>query len=133
MGVSTQGESISGFRLSPQQERIWHLQEINCDAYQASVWVEIEGDLDKKIFFSALGEVVQAYEILRTSFYRTAGMRLPIQVILEKVELAIQEHNLLGRSPSEQETEANCIWQRLEAECPRKSEDCRTQFALVQF
>jgi amino acid adenylation domain-containing protein/non-ribosomal peptide synthase protein (TIGR01720 family) len=77
-----QDASIEGFRLSPQQKRLWQLQELgNSQAYRAHCAVLIEGNLNLEILKSALQNVIHKHEILRTTFQVLEGMNLPLQVI----------------------------------------------------
>ncbi len=73
---------IDGFRVSPQQRRLWLLDEGDPGAlYQARAEVRIGGDLEPARLEAALRAVVARHEILRTTFHRAAGMSVPIQVI----------------------------------------------------
>lgn len=77
-----QDVSIEGFRLSPQQKRLWQLQEAgNNQPYRAHCAVLIEGNLNPEILTSALQNVINRHEILRTTFRVLEGMNLPLQVI----------------------------------------------------
>lgn len=91
-------EHIEGYRLSPQQRRIWSLSSVN----RRSVWyaccaVLLEGDLDTNRLSTALQDVVRGHEILRTTFRRLSGMNLPIQVVapLFAPSLTVQDANNL--------------------------------------
>jgi amino acid adenylation domain-containing protein/non-ribosomal peptide synthase protein (TIGR01720 family) len=77
-----QDASIEGFRLSPQQKRLWQLQEAgNHQPYRAHCTVLIEGNLNREILKAALQDVINRHEILRTTFRVLEGMNLPLQVI----------------------------------------------------
>ena len=77
-----QDASIEGFRLSPQQKRLWQLQEAgNNQPYRAHCAVLIEGNLNREILKSALQDVINRHEILRTTFRVLEGMNLPLQAI----------------------------------------------------
>src|SRR5438067_2198688 len=78
--MQTQPHEISGFRLSPQQQQLLSLEE-PVGATQALVFLRApwaEADLRR-----ALETVVGRHEILRTTFVRSAGMRIPQQAIQE--------------------------------------------------
>jgi len=77
-----QAQIIKGFRLSPQQKHLWLLQQ-NSSAYCAQCAIQIEGKLNTKILKSALQKVVDRHEILRTTFHRQPGIKVPIQVITD--------------------------------------------------
>jgi hypothetical protein len=75
-------QAITGFRLSPQQKRVWALQQsagnLPFHALCASL---IEGPLDKARLEVALLNVIERYEILHTTFHKVDGMIFPLQVI----------------------------------------------------
>jgi amino acid adenylation domain-containing protein/FkbM family methyltransferase len=74
-------EIVEGFRLSPQQERLWLLQQGGSSPYRAQCAVRVEGDLDLASLQAALHVVVNRHEILRTTFHCVPGMTVPLQVI----------------------------------------------------
>ena len=83
--------AVQGFRLSPQQRRLWVLaREAEGSPYRAEATVRIAGPLDHARLEAALGEVVARHEILRTVFPVPPGMSRPAQVIQppESVRLA---------------------------------------------
>ncbi|HSF42629.1 MAG TPA: AMP-binding protein, partial [Thermoanaerobaculia bacterium] len=74
--------AVQGFRLSPQQRRLWVLaREAEGSPYRAEAVVRITGPLDRARLEAALGEVVARHEILRTVFPVPPGMSRPAQVI----------------------------------------------------
>jgi amino acid adenylation domain-containing protein len=76
---------IEGFRLSPQQKRIWSLQQAEPTAsYMAHCAVSIEGTASDQLLRAAIADVVARHEILRTSFRYLDGMDVPLQVIGEQ-------------------------------------------------
>ncbi|HNP74272.1 MAG TPA: condensation domain-containing protein, partial [Kouleothrix sp.] len=74
---------VEGFRLAPQQKRLWQLQSAGGAAYCAQGLVAIDGPLDRPALAAALRELAARHEILRTSFQRPPGLALPVQVIAE--------------------------------------------------
>ncbi|MBD2385751.1 non-ribosomal peptide synthetase [Cylindrospermum sp. FACHB-282] len=74
-------EEMQGFRLSPQQKYLWHLQQNDQLAYRVQCGVLIEGNLDVNILKLALEKVVERHEILRSNFHCLPGMDMPLQVI----------------------------------------------------
>ena len=109
-----QKETIEGFRLSPQQRHLWGLQENNPQqTYRVRGAILITGNLDKEILKSALQNVVNRHEILRTSFHCLPGMTLPLQAIASTGEVPISEHNLRGLSPEEQEAKIAALFEQL--------------------
>src|SRR4030095_9606033 len=84
-----------GFRLSPQQERLWILQQGGSLPYRAQCAVLIQGDFNTALFQTALQAVIVRHEILRTTFRFVAGMITPLQVINNsKIVSRLIEHNL---------------------------------------
>ncbi|BAT56838.1 amino acid adenylation domain-containing protein (plasmid) [Nostoc sp. NIES-3756] len=73
-------QEVQGFQLSPQQQRLWLLQQNN-SVYRACGAIVITGDLQVNVLKSVLQKVVDRNEILRTKFYRPQGIKVPSQVI----------------------------------------------------
>jgi len=74
--------SLEGYRLSPQQARLWALQQQHPTLpSQARVTLTCVGKLEMSALARALDRVVQRYEILRTTFQQLPEMTLPLQVI----------------------------------------------------
>lgn len=95
-------EQVEGYPLSPQQKRLWQLQNGEYDAaYSAACSVQIDGDVDTERLRLAVAKVVTDNEILRTAFVRSAARTLPIQVIDERAAFAWEAHDLTGMSPSD--------------------------------
>lgn len=81
-------KQIQGFQLSPQQKRIWVLQQ-NSRVYQSCCAILLTGNLNVEVLKSAFVKVINRHEILRTSFYRPKGFKLPIQVISDRVKTSL--------------------------------------------
>jgi amino acid adenylation domain-containing protein len=76
---------IEGYPLSPQQKRIWLLQQGDPNSpYRVHCNVLIEGNLDLHILKAALAEVWHRHEILRTAFRCPPGSDTPVQIILDE-------------------------------------------------
>lgn len=71
-------EAIQGYRLSPQQRRLW---AVGLSDRSAVCAVRIKGELDTEALREAIGQVVSRHEILRTTFKLLPGMTLPVQVV----------------------------------------------------
>ncbi|MEO6196443.1 MAG: amino acid adenylation domain-containing protein [Thermoanaerobaculia bacterium] len=84
---------IEGFRLSPQQQRLWPLRDGHVVG-KAQCALALEGDLHVQALERALLRVVSRHEILRTRFERLPGMEVPIQVISGEPLLAFREVEL---------------------------------------
>jgi amino acid adenylation domain-containing protein len=80
--LSQASETVQGFRLSPQQRRLWALQQkAGEEPFRARCAVLITGPLDPAALERALWAVVAQHEILRTTFQRLPGMKTPVQVV----------------------------------------------------
>jgi amino acid adenylation domain-containing protein/thioester reductase-like protein len=91
--MQVQERVINGFRLSPQQKRVWSLQEDSL-AYCVQAAILLEGNLKKDTLKLALEQVISRQDILRTHFLKPIGVKTPVQVINEKVSLFWQEIDL---------------------------------------
>jgi amino acid adenylation domain-containing protein/thioester reductase-like protein len=78
-------QTINGFRLSPQQKHLWLLQQ-DSGAYCAQCAILIEGNLKTTALKEAVQEIINRHEILRTSFHREPGIKIPIQVISDRID-----------------------------------------------
>jgi len=106
-----QSLSIEGFRLSPQQKRLWLLQQAgHSQPYRAQCVVLIEGKLNTETLESAIQKVVERQEILRTNFQALPGMNFPLQVIANNSQPAIRYHNLRDLFPEEQEAKIEVLF-----------------------
>jgi amino acid adenylation domain-containing protein len=83
-------EQLQGFQLSPQQKRLWLTQQ-DSSVYRSQCAILIEGSLRVNILREALQQVINRYEILRTNFYHSKGLRVPIQTICDRSTLFLQE------------------------------------------
>jgi non-ribosomal peptide synthetase component F len=113
-GMNMQAAIMEGFRLSPQQEHLWSLQQLdNKSVYRSDCIISITDNLDVKRLELALEDVVNRHEILRTCFRCLPGMTIPVQVITtSKVTLA-QTYNLSDFSAEKQNAKIQAIVQDL--------------------
>ena len=73
---------IEGYRLSPLQKHLWLLQQ-DGSPYLSQCVVRLKGKLNQDKLKHAVESVVERHEILRTTFQRVPGMKLPMQSIAE--------------------------------------------------
>ncbi|HEX5084319.1 MAG TPA: amino acid adenylation domain-containing protein [Blastocatellia bacterium] len=85
-----ENEIIEGFRLTPQQSRLWTMPPAP-EAYRAQAVWTLNGALDASRLQRALHEVVKRHEILRTTFASLPGVRYPVQVIGEDASFQYRE------------------------------------------
>src|SRR4028118_2418739 len=88
-----QNTIVEGFRISPQQKRLWLWQKESC-AYRAQSAILLEGSLNIAILKTALERVINLHEIFRTIFYRRPGIKIPLQVVTERSNFSWNEVNL---------------------------------------
>ncbi|HSF40222.1 MAG TPA: amino acid adenylation domain-containing protein [Thermoanaerobaculia bacterium] len=107
-------ESIElGFRLSPQQRRVWRLQKDGPASCSILCALRIEGDLDRHALRRALAATVARHEILRTAFRLPAGLSMPLQVILEPGPVSLPEVDFQGISPAQKSAGATSLLRAL--------------------
>src|SRR5215212_8445964 len=110
-----QSSTSHGFRLSPQQRQIWISQQaFPGRALRVVAVFFIEGKLDRDRIQRALMTVVDRHEILRTTFVRPAGVKIPFQVISEEPNFFWQNIDLRKVSESQQQDRIDAVFS---AEC----------------
>jgi amino acid adenylation domain-containing protein len=73
-------DKVEGFHLSPQQTRLW-LRQRDGAAYRTQCALLIEGSLKEEALKHSFLLLGRRHEILRTTFHRRAGLKVPFQVI----------------------------------------------------
>src|SRR5947209_3754735 len=100
-------QMTNSYRLSPQQEYLWSLQQSDrSQSYRALCAVLVEGLLESEILRAALGKVVERHEILRTKFRVWPGTSTLLQTVDGGGPLSLDHYDLKGLSPREQELKA---------------------------
>ena len=95
---------VEGFRLSPQQARLWSVQgDSACGSFRVGGVVSLRGVCDQERLNQVFASLVQQNEILRTRFECLPGMRVPVQVIDEQAVPTIEYHDASGRAEDEKE------------------------------
>ncbi len=101
--MKTKEETIEGFRLSPQQKRLWALQQNSLrEPYRAQCAIQIEGDLQGEQLHRAVEQVVSRHEILRTRFSRLSAVTFPLQIVDPPARITITPNNLSEMPSKEQ-------------------------------
>ncbi|MBD2741476.1 non-ribosomal peptide synthetase [Coleofasciculus sp. FACHB-1120] len=104
-------QTINGFRVSPQQRYLWLLQQDSA-AYCAQCAILIEGNLKTTALKEAVQEIINRHEILRTSFHREPGIKVPIQVVSDRFHITSWHSiNLSNCNPQEQKAKIEAILQ----------------------
>ena len=123
--------AVSGFRLSPQQRRLWCLQSLpGAPSYRSWCEVEIRGPLDLALLRRAWRDTVARHEILRTRFAVLPGMPLPLQAVEPPGELPLEVLDLRVPEP-ELEARLSLLRQHLEAAPFDPAEGPLVRLALV--
>jgi amino acid adenylation domain-containing protein len=86
---------IQGFRLSPQQRRLWSLQQPG-GTLRAQCALRLPGRLDAERLRQALQGMVDRHDMLRTTFHRTPGIKHPVQVVAERGTFSLGIADLTG-------------------------------------
>lgn len=100
---------MEGFRLSPQQKRLWRQHTGQNWPYRAQALILIEGDLHAERLSAAIQEVVTKHEILRTTFHRLPGLTLPVQVITDHGLPSVQDYDFTGLDAREQHARVEAL------------------------
>jgi len=86
---------MDGYRMSPQQARLWGLQDSAATGtYHTQCVARISGTLDRARFEAAVNTTVARHELLRTALLRLPAMTVPLQVIGEQGRVALAFHDL---------------------------------------
>jgi amino acid adenylation domain-containing protein/non-ribosomal peptide synthase protein (TIGR01720 family) len=101
---------VNGFRLSPQQGRLWMLQQGALD-YRAQCALLLEGPLDRQALRRALRQIVDRHEILRTRFHRETGMKAPVQVIEPEGRISWRVESLNALEAGELDRRIAKLWE----------------------
>jgi amino acid adenylation domain-containing protein len=104
-----QPETLNGFRLSPQQRRLWLLQIANT-VFRAQCAVVLTGFLDRAALKTTFEQLIRRHEILRTTFSQMPGMKFPIQVVNEQSAVSWTEHDLMELNEVERVTRTEELW-----------------------
>jgi amino acid adenylation domain-containing protein len=141
-----QKKVIRGFRLSPQQKHLWLLQQGQATLpYRAQCAIQIEGNFNRKIFETVLGNLLNRHEILRTTFRCLPGMDIPLQIISDPLPVgivgresdrifpSIHEHNFRDLTPQAQEGKIEALFQEVSQLPADFEQDSLLHLALVEL
>jgi amino acid adenylation domain-containing protein len=103
-------QTISGFRLSSQQEFLWRFELENSIA-QCSIL--LGGTLQVAELKTAVQDVIDRHGILRTQFRRLPEMKVPVQVLVDRSTFNWQEVDLRDRTPDQQAIQITGLVQEL--------------------
>ena len=89
-------EAVTAYRLSIEQERLWNLSG-GKELPDAFCELELTGAVDRAALRRAVEETVARHEILRTSFQKKAGVKLPFQVIEREAKVDWNEDSAANK------------------------------------
>jgi amino acid adenylation domain-containing protein len=122
-----QVELPEGFRISPQQRRVWVVSERYPQVpFAAQCHVRIIGPLNVERLNKTISSLRKTHEILRTRFVLLPGTRVPVQVIGDEVMGLDQHVHAVG---PEVESIAESLWQQ----AGRARADAGVNFTLAQI
>ena len=105
-------ETIEGFELSPQQKRLWQLQQSGSNLpYRSRCTVKLGGRIEPSILKNAIAKVISDHEILRTTFNSVSGMTLPLQVISADTSFNFSQYDYRGIGSETQLSKIEFLWE----------------------
>src|SRR2546423_3050419 len=110
-----QNPTSHGFRLSPQQRQIWISQQaFPSQPFRAVGVFNVVGSVESDRIQQAFDVVVRRHEILRTTFARPAGIKIPFQIVSENTSFYWQRVDLKNFDQDQQEQRVAALFA---AEC----------------
>ena len=107
-----------GFRISPQQRQIWMSQQAFPDRpFCAAGAFIVAGSIDADRLQQALIKSVERHEILRTTFERPAGIKIPFQIVSENTGIFWESIDLKNIDAGEQQERVAALFS---AECNQR-------------
>jgi amino acid adenylation domain-containing protein len=105
-----QEKTVQSYRLSPQQKRLWLLQQKHPGPYRVQCSWLLDGSLDRAKLQTAMDVIVERHEILRTTFQNLPDVLRQGQVICQATPLAWSEWYLTGLSEAAQQEKLEQIF-----------------------
>jgi amino acid adenylation domain-containing protein len=105
-----QTKTLIGFQLSPQQKRLWVLQQ-DSSAYITQCAILLEGDLKPELLKAALQQIINRHGIFRTIFRRLPGIKTPVMVVEDSSTPSWQDLDLSDRDETEQSAKIEQLFQ----------------------
>lgn len=97
-----------GFRLSPQQKRLWLIQQ-GSPAFTSQCAMRLAGELRPELLRAALTAIVNRHEALRTGFHLEPGINIPFQVVSEDGTIHWREVDLSDKDAPGQQCEIESL------------------------
>lgn len=125
-------ESPEGFRISPQQRRLWRLIERYPGIpFAAQCHVRIIGPLNVDRLDNAILDLRKTHEILRTRLVLLPGSGMPVQVIGDQLAGLDERFDVKDRSSVEADSQIGSIAGTLWNQAQRAGEDQGVNFTLI--
>ncbi|HSF38969.1 MAG TPA: non-ribosomal peptide synthase/polyketide synthase [Thermoanaerobaculia bacterium] len=102
---------VEGFPLSPQQKRLWSLEQRDGTYHTQSAFLA-EGEIDRERLRQSFRQAAGRHEVFRTLFQRLPGMDLPLQVVQPELPVAYAETDLEHRGEDDREVVSRELFRR---------------------
>src|ERR1044071_4254993 len=102
---------LSEYRMSPQQRRVWSLVS-EAHTLKVQCALLLEGPLYQDALKRAVFMAVEQHEILRTTFDRLPGFKLPAQIVAESMAPSWRAIDLSGASDDRQRAEIESLFEQ---------------------
>src|SRR4051794_18243166 len=102
---------INGYRMSPQQRRVWSLLS-EAHALKVQCALLLEGPVHQDALKRAVFTAVEQHEILRTTFDRGPGFKLPAQIGAESLAPSGRALDLSGENDDRQRAEIDNLFEQ---------------------
>ncbi|BCL80830.1 hypothetical protein ccbrp13_32950 [Ktedonobacteria bacterium brp13] len=110
-----QATSVKAFHLSHQQTRLWSFLQAS-SAYRSLCAILLEGALDGATFLRVCQRLVDRHDILRTSFDTIPDMDVPLQLVVDSVEVSCSLVDLEALSATDQHIQSQACFAALQSE-----------------
>ena len=108
-------EIVEGYRLSPQQEDLWQLQQSqSSNTYRVQCADTVQGEIDAAALRAAVQDSVERCEILRTRFRLLPGMSVPLQQVMDGGTTHYEEFDFSGLTPQRRQAEIDALLDKLQ-------------------
>ncbi|HEY0367193.1 MAG TPA: condensation domain-containing protein, partial [Pyrinomonadaceae bacterium] len=87
---------VEGFRLSPQQRRLWMLQQDDESSFCSQLVLLLEGELQIDDLRAALKQVCARHESLRSTLTCLPGVVMPILAVVDDLDISWRTVDLCG-------------------------------------
>ena len=105
-------QTLQGFKLSPQQRRVWKLSQHDPGpVYRSRCSLIVDGELEPSILAEVLAGIVDRHELLRTRFQVLDDMEQPLQVILPDTNFIYNWRDLSGLAEDDKQAQRERLLQ----------------------